>query len=339
MGKKDGKLKSFLSDRKLYADLWNGSVFGGRQFVHAEELEEINPILLNMNEGQSLEKIRDLVMRESRKGFKFVVWALENQEKIDYRMPARIMLSEALEYDKQMQKISAQNKALKKMIREEGNCKKELYEDDGEFLYNFRKEDKIYPVVTLVLYWGKKKWDGPKTLHEMLDFGVADSEEEERFIGELKKLVPEMPLHFLDVSNIEHTEHFKTELGPLFELYKRRNDKEAFVQYLTADEVTDRMDEKSWQVLIDLTESKQLKKLIDRRKEYGKEESEGEDIMCKALEDYYNDAKTEGIKEGIKGTIRTCKKLGIDIIKVKIELLNEYKIEEETAEEYLKQYW
>ena len=45
MGEKDEKLKSLLSDKVFYADLWNGSVFHGKQFMKAEELEEISPVV------------------------------------------------------------------------------------------------------------------------------------------------------------------------------------------------------------------------------------------------------------------------------------------------------
>ena len=157
MGKKDEKLRNFLEDETLYADLWNGGVFGGRQVVHADELEETNPILLKANEGQSKERIRDVVMKESRNGLKFVVWALENQDKVDYRMPARVMLSEALEYDRQIRKISNYNKKqAKEQVATSENAEK-ISRNDGEFLYHYHKEDKICPVVTLVLYWGNKE--------------------------------------------------------------------------------------------------------------------------------------------------------------------------------------
>ena len=38
----------------------------------------------------------------------------------------------------------------------------------GEYLGGFHKEDKLVPVITLVIYFGSKKWDAPKRLHEML---------------------------------------------------------------------------------------------------------------------------------------------------------------------------
>ena len=39
MGQVDLDLKPYLSDRRRYADVYNGCIFGGRQLVKAEELE------------------------------------------------------------------------------------------------------------------------------------------------------------------------------------------------------------------------------------------------------------------------------------------------------------
>lgn len=40
MGKKDITLKNYFSDTRRYADLLNGSIFQGKQVIHAEELQE-----------------------------------------------------------------------------------------------------------------------------------------------------------------------------------------------------------------------------------------------------------------------------------------------------------
>lgn len=37
-----------------------------------------------------------------------------------------------------------------------------------EFLSGFRKEDKLMPVVTAVIYFGADTWDGPLSLHQMI---------------------------------------------------------------------------------------------------------------------------------------------------------------------------
>ena len=42
MGKRDLASKIWLSDKRRYADLFNGTVFRGRQIVRPEDLEPIN---------------------------------------------------------------------------------------------------------------------------------------------------------------------------------------------------------------------------------------------------------------------------------------------------------
>lgn len=40
----------------------------------------------------------------------------------------------------------------------------------GEYLYGYSKDSKLNPVITFVLYSGAEEWDGPVSLHEMIDF-------------------------------------------------------------------------------------------------------------------------------------------------------------------------
>ncbi|GFI57642.1 hypothetical protein IMSAG025_01082 [Muribaculaceae bacterium] len=62
-----------------------------------------------------------------------------------------------------------------------------------------------------------------------------------------------------------------------------------------------RMDDESWYVLSQLTNSVQLKKLMKSKKE----KKNGGKTMCKAIDDMIKDAKEEGRIEGnIEGRIR-----------------------------------
>ncbi|MBQ9926412.1 MAG: Rpn family recombination-promoting nuclease/putative transposase [Lachnospiraceae bacterium] len=168
------------------------------------------------------------------------------------------------------------------------NAKREL-KPGGEFLYRVKKDDKIFPVSTLVVYWGKGEWDGPKSLHDMIDWG----EESE----EIKNLVPEYPIHFLDLSKIEHPEYFKTELRPFFELYKNRNNKKEFIEYLRNSRECVKMDAESWDVLGKVTNSpKMINDFKNKMEKNNKAEEEGN--MCRALEEFYNDGVAEGRAEG-----------------------------------------
>ena len=42
MGKADIAVKNWLSDNERFADLFNGMIFGGRQVVRPEELENMD---------------------------------------------------------------------------------------------------------------------------------------------------------------------------------------------------------------------------------------------------------------------------------------------------------
>ena len=116
MGKKDILLKSYLEDARRYADLWNGGVFCGRQMVKAEELEIISPVFSKAGGDIALEKTCDLVMRQDGGGQRFTMLVVENQETVDYGMPVRVMLEEALEYSRQLGRIMRENERRDKEI-------------------------------------------------------------------------------------------------------------------------------------------------------------------------------------------------------------------------------
>lgn len=287
MGKKDIGLKVYLQNTARYADLWNGAVFQGKQIVKTEDLQEVTPVHSKSDQETVLERTADMVMKQSYSGQKFVILALENQEKIDYGMPIRVMLQEALEYDRQLREIKRENRRKYKEICEKNNGESQetFYRDNGEYLYSVRKQDHICPVMTLVVYWGEEEWQGAKSIHEMIDFGGMDSFMEK----ELKRMIPEYPLHFLNLSDFKHFDYFKTELRPLFEMFQRRNSKEDFMQYIRTNERCWNMDEESWYMLGQLTDSKDIKSLICRKNQ---RERSGRG-MCKALEDLKAEGKAE----------------------------------------------
>ena len=315
MGSQDIGLKSYLEDTRRYADLWNGGVFEGRQMIRPEELEEITPVLPKADKKVVLEKTRDLVMMQSRKGQRLAVFALENQTEVDYGMPVRIMLQEALEYDRQIRKIMHENEKKNREYQEGKGSK--VYHDDGEYLYKIRKEDKLYPVATLIVYWGEEMWKGARSLHEMIHFNALGQPEE----LELKRLVPEYPLHFLDLAEFHHFEYFKTELRPLFELYQRRNSQKNFMNYIKTDGMCQSMDEESWYMLSQMTHSKDLSKLIEEKKQ---RKGKGK-AMCKAIEDLKNEGRAEGRAESIIDLLEDCGTVSDDL-KRRIMEENNFKV-------------
>ncbi|WP_330546420.1 hypothetical protein [Roseburia sp. 831b] len=86
----------------------------------------------------------------------FVMLGLEGQERIHYAMPMRVMGYDYGTYKKQYEDNAAKYKNAKGMT-------------EDEFLSKMKKTDKLIPVITIVVYYGEKPWDGAISLHGMLN--------------------------------------------------------------------------------------------------------------------------------------------------------------------------
>ena len=309
MGRKDIGLKTYFRDSARYADLWNGGVFQGKQILRAKELQEVTPVYAKADKAAAVERTGDLVMMQSRTGGRYAILALEHQEKIDYSMPARIMIQEALEYDRQMKRIRLRNERAYRRycMAEKKEASDAVYRDEGEYLYKFRKADRLFPVATLVVYWGEKEWRGARSLHEMMDFGEGAAGEE------LKCLVPEYPLHFLDLSSFGHLEYFRTELRPLFGLFQRRKSKKGLEDYIRENEKRWNMDDESWYVLGEMIGSNKIRDLIPKN-ERKREDGKMGNALDKLLEDWVEERVEKRVEE------RVIKEKAV----VVIEILEEY---------------
>ncbi len=109
---------------------------------------------------------------------------LELQSTVHYGMTARNMLYDALSYATQISDIKRQRRQQK--AENTGNndssgnnddaeltCEKGVVTirvtDSAEFLSGMNKDDKLKPVITLVLNLSGKPWNGPRNLYNILD--------------------------------------------------------------------------------------------------------------------------------------------------------------------------
>ena len=286
MGEIDRKMKEYFSDRRRYADLWNGSVFEGRQLVRGEELEGDATVATYSGQGESAESIPDVVMKQVLGKHTLAVWILQDQTIIDYSMPVRVMLDEAMRYHGQVKDIRRKNRGTEAP-------------DPGEYLYHFRAEDRLVPVATLVVYWGRKPSDAPRTLHGKNDFSMATRGQGSRY-GELeeglRELVPDYPVHILDLSAVEDYSSFQTELRLLFELYACRDSREKLQNYLDSHKECSRVDWETCQMLGVMMNIRELER-IRNNNDNNKEAEEGVD-MCQALKELIEEGKLEGMEAG-----------------------------------------
>lgn len=187
----------------------------------------------------------------------------------------------ALEYDRQVKNIQRRNGAAYRDRPEKGSA--------GEYLYKIGKTDRIRPVSTLIIYWGSEPWDGPRSLHEILDFGGMA----EDMVQELKKLIPEYPLHILDLNETNDYSGFRTPLRTVFELYARRSDKQQFLDYVKEHEECRHLDVETHEVIRQLMGAAKLRSLQHKTKQ-----EEEEQDMWKAIEDLIEDGRQEGRQAG-----------------------------------------
>lgn len=214
---------------------------------------------------------RDMV-RKVAFGVSFAIVGLENQEVVDYFMPLRCMVYDAGEYEKQAGRI-------RKMLRKKKGLRA------GEYLYGFGKDNRLHPVITFVLYGGKKTWDGPWSLYEMLDMeGVPE---------EMRRLVANYPLHLVDIRRLKDTDVFKTDVKQVFDFIRCSEDKKMLLELVQTDESFQCMEEDAFEVATNYAGAEELIKI---KEEYmGKD---GKVDMCQALKELLADERIEGRMEG-----------------------------------------
>ena len=180
MPRPDEALKEFLGDDKVYAAVFNGYFFNGKNIIDPQKLERADTAYAkSVKTNSKIEKInkyRDNVRRTSL-GY-FVILAIEDQDKIHYAMPIRKMLYDVLGYSTEVTAL--------------GDIQDNRTWTVDEKLSKVAKGTKVTPIVTVVLYTGEAKWDGPRTLHDMMDISE-----------ELRPFVPDYPLYVIDIGHDE----------------------------------------------------------------------------------------------------------------------------------------
>lgn len=274
MGEKDTKAKEYLSDNSRFADLCNYVLFQGEQIIKAETLfekdsTEVLSILVDGREEQ-FQKWRDLIkgtVIKRNKDMVFVLIGIENQSDIHYAMPVKNMIYDALNYGSQVKKTAKRHRKNHDKLT------------PAEFLSGFRKDDKLTPVITITLYWGADKWDGPRTLHDMLEHS------DEALI----KFIPDYHINLVVPEEIDDFKKFRTTLGEVLETIKVSNDKEQMRQLIFSNPAFQKMDNESVAA---------INTFLGTNIPLNKTEEVTD--MCKAWDDLMNEGIEKGIEKGIK---------------------------------------
>ncbi len=304
--KPDIRFKTFWQRNDRFADLFNATVFQGKQIITPESLEErdteVSTIVGsgNGNITQGITRSRD-IMKSSNLGGDFLLLGVENQSHVHYGMPLKALTYDVLGYIKQCNKITGERKKNKELVTTE------------EFLSGMKVMDLLQPIITLVLYYGEEPWSGPVTLKDMIV----------EIQPEIKQLIMDYKIILVQVQSDEEYAFQNDEVATIFRIARKifageiEAVKKEYGEEILSPEVLG--------MIGTITGSKKIINIVEEK---------GNMNMCKALDEYWDKAKQEGEARGI---IETLEELGVPKEQIVDKLIRKLKITVEEATGYFAQ--
>lgn len=296
MGQKDDVTKQYMKDNSRFADVFNYYVYGGKPVIQEEKLvEQDSTELLAFIDGDG----NDIMKQEYRDVLKrciikydsnayYILFGIENQSNVHYAMPVKNALYDILNYAEQVLRKGKEHRETKDLR-------------GAEFLAGFSKTDKLVPVITLTILWNSGSWDGPRSLHEMLE--VPDER--------LLKFIPNYALNLIVPDEITDFEQFTTELGCVLEFLNTKNSVSKTKELLTTKR--DRFSHLDWESAQLLNKCANLNLGILENES----NAEGGFDMCKAFEDYGSEREAAG---EARGTAKAKQEMSLNIYKAMPEV-------------------
>lgn len=259
MGEKDMVEKIMEDYPDVFADILNVLLFDGKQVVQPEELFDVGlRSQFKADTGQEHEQERDVAKYWIRDGKILALFGLENQTNTDRDMPMRIFSYDGSSYKSQLMKTA----------------------NDGQ-------DDARYPIITLVLYFGEKRW-GERGVSLKGMFGGPD---------ELQKYMQNYCVYVFEIAHLseEELKKFRSDFGFLAEFMVRKRKAEPF--RITQDKEIAHVDE-VLKMLSVFAEDEYVEKVS---KALAKRQERGERIMgCNISKAWMDLGREEGIREGIE---------------------------------------
>lgn len=286
MGAKDIFTKDYTKESEVFADAFNQYIYKGEQVIKAENLRPLDTNLTAIPHGAEgagvpVQKYRDALksvtaMEDEHRVY--LLLAIEAQSEVHHAMPVRNMVYDALQYAAQVEETARAHRKARKAGEPEELEKKP---DASEYLSGFYREDRLIPVITLVLYFSPGEWDGPMSLHEML--AVQDPE--------ILSFVSDYKLNLIAPGQMSDAEidQFNTSLREVMLFIKYSEDRTKLNEMVEKDDRFKNMNRKAASVISTVTGV-----------EIEMNEEEEKVDMCQALREMMEDATNEGIQQGMQ---------------------------------------
>lgn len=294
MGIKNDIENRYFSDNKRFAavvNLWAEYPLIESDFLFP--LERSYSVPTHTGRKQSdLYRERDVHKQYKTENYGIII-GIENQSEIHYGAPVRFQLYDALEYDRQLQELMKEHRR-----------KKDL--KGAEYINGISKNDRLLPVLTIVLYWGEKPWKSSMNLYEILTLETCP----ESVCPVLKKGITNYQLNILDVRRIsdEAINQLDTDVKLVFGFVKYYKDVDRLTEFIE-ENLSDfqNLPEDAYDMIWLFSHNQKLKQW----KEANKTQNGGYD-MSNAIDSMIKRGKQEGRTEGIEIGISLINRLYLE---------------------------
>lgn len=321
MSDKDSITKEYINQPDRFADLVNGFCFGGEERIHPDELVEMDTAGVVLPYGSDgvpypAQKARDVLKLSVKTDDKaaYCILGVENQTAIHTAMPVRNMLYDAMTLSSQVQKVARAHRK-----------EKSHGADNAEFLSGFHRNDKVLPVITIVVHWGADSWDAPVDLREMYPENVDNRILKYASVYHVNLISP------ADMTD-EQLNVFKSDIKAVLKFIKHSKNKHE-LQELINDDVAYRSLDRLTAQTISVCSS------VDFNIPVGEERVD----MCKAIEDMKADARNEGRdaerNAGMVKLVSTLKNVRVEKDVAVQQLSEAYSLTEADATAFVNSNW
>ena len=291
---KDVSLKTFWRNNEHFADLFNATVFNGKQVLKPNKLTEmdtdVSATIQSKSYNESITRNRDVVKKMSD-GVEFNILGLEIQDKTHYAMPLRTMTYDALGYIKEYNDIKKHHK-----------LNKDSFSSHEEFLSGINKSDRFHPIITLVLYYGESLWDGPTCLSDMM-VSMPDN---------IKAYFSDYKLNLVQILDSDKYTFYNEDVRDVFNIARSIYNKD--IDSIFSEYKTRNVDNEVIKLISVLTATPQIMNLCKPNEQGGKVN------MCKAMEELKAEWQGESKKEEVQKAIISMLEFGI----TKEQILTKY---------------
>ncbi|MDY2636847.1 MAG: Rpn family recombination-promoting nuclease/putative transposase [Phascolarctobacterium sp.] len=273
MAEKDISQKILEDKPDVFADIVNGLCFNGKEVIKPDELQDISSLAAYDDKKKYRYTQRDITKLWKKGIFNIACLGIENQIAKDNTMPLRVIAYDGAQY-----KIQANDKV-----------------------------SNYYPVITLVLYFGKTKWKKPLSLFDLFDV-----------LLELKPFTNDYKINLFDIShmNTKEVSVFKSDFWHIADYFSQINETNSYIPSKTR--LTH--PEETFKLMSFLTGNEKLQLLSG-------EEEGGPNTMYDAFKEAQKEAAQESRLNDIRALMDSCNwtaKQAMDALKLTIEEQNKY---------------